>query len=78
MKSRDDRRFPLMLLAAASLIARAEDVQRMAVVESTAREDELIAAGARIVPARVPALPSPTPARCWRTPRGRASCAMGI
>jgi iron complex outermembrane recepter protein len=59
MKSRDYRRFPLMLLAAASLIARAEDVQRMDVVESTAREDELISAGARIEPARVPAPPQP-------------------
>jgi len=59
MNARNRHRIPLMLLAAASLVARAEEVQRMETVESTAEEEELLSTGARLVPAREAAPPRP-------------------
>ena len=54
MPARNYRRFSLVLLAAGSLMASAEEVQRMEAVESTAREDQLVPSATRITPAREP------------------------
>ena len=58
MNASNYRRFPMILLTAGSLIARAEEVQRMEAVESTASEDKLLSVGTRVVPARE-AVPPP-------------------
>jgi iron complex outermembrane receptor protein len=54
MNTRNTRRFPLLLLAAVGLVARAGEVQRMETVESTAREDQRVPSATRITPAREP------------------------
>jgi len=54
MNARNHQRFSLVILAAGSLIARAEEVQRMEAIESTAREDQLIPSATRITPAQEP------------------------
>jgi iron complex outermembrane receptor protein len=59
MNAHHRQRVPLILLAATSLIARAEDVQRMEAVEATAREEALLSSGARLEPAREAAPPQP-------------------
>lgn len=58
MPARNHRRFPLALFAALSLVASAEEVQRMEAVESTAAED-LLPTGTRLVTAREAVSPRP-------------------
>jgi len=58
MPARNHRRFSLALFAAISLVASAEEVQRMEAVESTADED-LLPTGTRLVPAREAVAPRP-------------------
>jgi hypothetical protein len=78
MNASNYRRFPMILLTAGSLIARAEEVQRMEAVESTASEDKPLSVGTRVVPAREAVPPRPIRACCWKISRARASCATGI
>jgi iron complex outermembrane receptor protein len=59
MNARRYTRIPLILLTAASLVASAEEVQRMEAVESTAEEEALLSSGARLVPAREAVPPQP-------------------